>query len=40
MDIHCKRYDSPIKASDVNLNMNIAKCVSCNAVFDFRDQVG
>ena len=39
MDIICKRCSDPIEASDINLDTNIAKCTSCNAVFDFRDQV-
>lgn len=39
MDIHCKRCQEPVTAENVNLNSHIAKCPSCDAVFDFRDQL-
>ncbi len=39
MDIHCKRCREPIPASEVNLDTNMAKCLKCNAVFDFRSQI-
>ena len=39
MDIFCKRCHTPIKATEVNLDTSVAKCLACNAVFDFRDQL-
>lgn len=39
MDIHCKRCNEPIPSENVHLDNHMAKCSSCDAVFDFRDQV-
>ena len=39
MDIACKRCNEPIPAENVHLDNHLAKCSSCDAVFDFRDQV-
>ena len=39
MDIHCKRCNEPISSENVHLDNHMAKCSSCDAVFDFRDQV-
>lgn len=40
MDISCKRCSALIPAEDVNVGELVAKCASCDAVFDIRDQVG
>jgi len=40
MQLLCQSCGKPIPAQDVNIEMGIAKCSACNAVFDFLDEVG
>ncbi|MDP0501686.1 MAG: hypothetical protein Q7P63_16455 [Verrucomicrobiota bacterium JB022] len=40
MDVVCPRCAAPTKAENVDLTSGLAKCHECNAVFDFRTQVG
>jgi hypothetical protein len=37
MELNCRTCGSPIPAEDINIDLAIAKCRSCNAVFGFRD---
>ncbi|MEQ9319454.1 MAG: hypothetical protein RIF41_09870 [Polyangiaceae bacterium] len=39
MDLSCKRCGVSIPARDVNLERMVAKCVTCDAVFAFEDQL-
>lgn len=39
MQIRCRSCGKDVPAEDVNLEMVLAKCRACNAVFDFSDQV-
>lgn len=40
MKLECKACGSMIPAEDVNIEMAIAKCRDCDAVFSFLDQLG
>ncbi|MDX1948808.1 MAG: hypothetical protein SFU86_25695 [Pirellulaceae bacterium] len=40
MPIHCKSCGKPIPAADVNIELAIAKCQACDAVFSFLDDIG
>jgi hypothetical protein len=39
MQLHCRSCGKPIPAQDVNIELGIAKCLACNAVFNFLDEV-
>jgi len=40
VNIVCKSCGSAVSASDLNMEKLIARCVSCNRLFDFHDQLG
>src|SRR5262245_5691303 len=40
MQLLCQSCGKPIPATDVNIELGIAKCAACNAVFSFLDEVG
>ncbi len=40
MALHCRTCGELIPAEDVNIELAIAKCRSCNAVFGFADRLG
>ncbi len=39
MQIHCRSCHAQILADDISLDLALAKCRQCHAVFDFTDQV-
>src|SRR2546430_1904497 len=39
MQIECTSCGAEVPASDVNVERMVAKCVKCNAVFDFSGQL-
>jgi hypothetical protein len=40
MQLSCQSCGKPIPAQDVNIELAIAKCGACHAVFNFSEQVG
>ena len=40
MQLTCKSCSKPIPAEDVNIKMAIAKCMACDAVFSFAEDLG
>ena len=40
MQLNCRNCGKPIAAADVNIELAIAKCMACNSVFNFADQLG